>query len=79
VSAKIVPTFADRGVSHGQCCGSPTAVISVSSPDETVRDVYYHKQVHSPFPSGCDCFLVVSECQVITVGGALGEEYQWNN
>jgi hypothetical protein len=24
-----VPTFADRGVSHGQCGGSPTAVISV--------------------------------------------------
>jgi hypothetical protein len=24
-----VSTFADRGVSHGQCGGSPTAVISV--------------------------------------------------
>jgi hypothetical protein len=29
LSAKLVPTFADRGVSHGQCGGSPTAVISV--------------------------------------------------
>jgi hypothetical protein len=28
-SAKLVPTFADEGVSHGQCGGSPTAVISV--------------------------------------------------
>jgi hypothetical protein len=26
--AKLVPTFADRGVSHGHCSGSPTAVIS---------------------------------------------------
>jgi hypothetical protein len=24
-----MPTFADRGVSHGQCGGSPTAIISV--------------------------------------------------
>jgi hypothetical protein len=30
-----VPTFADRRVSHGQCGGSPTAVISVSRPDFT--------------------------------------------
>jgi hypothetical protein len=29
LSAKLVPTFADRGVSHGQCGGYPTAVISV--------------------------------------------------
>jgi hypothetical protein len=29
MSAKSVPTFEDRGVSHGQCGGSPTAVISV--------------------------------------------------
>jgi hypothetical protein len=29
LSAKLVPTFADRRVSHGQCGGSPTAVISV--------------------------------------------------
>jgi hypothetical protein len=29
LSAKLVPTFADLGVSHGQCGGSPTAVISV--------------------------------------------------
>jgi hypothetical protein len=28
LSAKLVPTFADRGVSLGQCGGSPTAVIS---------------------------------------------------
>jgi hypothetical protein len=28
LSAKFVPTFADRGVSHSQCGGSPTAVIS---------------------------------------------------
>jgi hypothetical protein len=27
LSAKLVPNFADRGVSHGQCGGSPTAVI----------------------------------------------------
>jgi hypothetical protein len=31
-SAKLVPTFADREVSHGQCGGSPTAVISISIP-----------------------------------------------
>jgi hypothetical protein len=30
LSAKLVPTFADRGVSHGQCGVSPTAVILVS-------------------------------------------------
>jgi hypothetical protein len=29
LSAKLVLTFADREVSHGQCGGSPTAVISV--------------------------------------------------
>jgi hypothetical protein len=29
LSAKLVPTFADRRVSHGECGGSPTAVISV--------------------------------------------------
>jgi hypothetical protein len=29
LSAKLVPTFADRGLSHGQRGGSPTAVISV--------------------------------------------------
>jgi hypothetical protein len=29
LSVKLVPTFADRWVSHGQCCGSPTAVISI--------------------------------------------------
>jgi hypothetical protein len=29
MSTKLVPTFADRGVSHGQCGESPTAVISV--------------------------------------------------
>jgi hypothetical protein len=29
LSAKLVPTFADTGVSHSQCGGSPTAVISV--------------------------------------------------
>jgi hypothetical protein len=29
LSAKLVPTFADRGMSHGQCGGSLTAVISV--------------------------------------------------
>jgi hypothetical protein len=29
LSAKLMPTFADRGVSHGQCGGSPTAVILV--------------------------------------------------
>jgi hypothetical protein len=29
LSAKLVPTFADRGVSPGQCSTSPTAVISV--------------------------------------------------
>jgi hypothetical protein len=29
LSAKLVPTFADRGVSHGQCGGSPTAVFSI--------------------------------------------------
>jgi hypothetical protein len=29
LSAKLVPTFADRGMSHGQCGGSPTAIISV--------------------------------------------------
>jgi hypothetical protein len=29
LSAKLVPTFADRRVSHGQCGGSPRAVISV--------------------------------------------------
>jgi hypothetical protein len=28
LSAKLVQTFADRGVSHGQCGGSPTALIS---------------------------------------------------
>jgi hypothetical protein len=28
-AAKLVPTFAERGMSHGQCDGSPTAVISV--------------------------------------------------
>jgi hypothetical protein len=28
LSAKLMPTFTDRGVSHGQCDGSPTAVIS---------------------------------------------------
>jgi hypothetical protein len=29
LSAKLMPTFADIGVSHGQCGGSPTTVISV--------------------------------------------------
>jgi hypothetical protein len=29
LSAKIMPTFADRGVSHGQCGGSPTAIVLV--------------------------------------------------
>jgi hypothetical protein len=29
LSAKLVPTFADRGVSRSQRGGSPTAVISV--------------------------------------------------
>jgi hypothetical protein len=29
LSVKLVPTFADREVSHGQCGGSPTAVISL--------------------------------------------------
>jgi hypothetical protein len=29
LSAKLVPTFAYRRMSHGQCGGSPTAVISV--------------------------------------------------
>jgi hypothetical protein len=29
VSAKLVPTFADRRVSHVQCGRSPTALISV--------------------------------------------------
>jgi hypothetical protein len=29
LSAKLVPTFADRGLWHDQCGGSPTAVISV--------------------------------------------------
>jgi hypothetical protein len=30
LSAKLVPTFADRGVSRGQHDGSPTAVTSAS-------------------------------------------------
>jgi hypothetical protein len=30
LSATLVPTFAGRGVSHGQCGGSLTAVISVA-------------------------------------------------
>jgi hypothetical protein len=29
LSEKLMQTFADRGFSHGQCVGSPTAVISV--------------------------------------------------
>jgi hypothetical protein len=29
LSAKLVPTFADRGVSHSQRVGCPTAVISI--------------------------------------------------
>jgi hypothetical protein len=35
LSAKLMQTFADRGVSHDQCGGSPTAVISVYRPDFT--------------------------------------------
>jgi hypothetical protein len=31
LSARLVPTFADRGVLHGQCGGSPTAVIAQNS------------------------------------------------
>jgi hypothetical protein len=33
LSAKLVPTFADRGVSRSQRPGSPTAVISISRPE----------------------------------------------
>jgi hypothetical protein len=33
LSANLVPTFADRGVSRSQGSGSPTAVISVSRPE----------------------------------------------
>jgi hypothetical protein len=33
LSAKLVPTFADRGVSRSQCGRSPTAVISFSRPE----------------------------------------------
>jgi hypothetical protein len=43
LSAKLVPTFADREVSHGQCGGSPTAVISVFRPDFTRT---FHKVLH---------------------------------
>jgi hypothetical protein len=32
-SAKLVPTFVDRGVLHSSCGRSPTAVISESNPD----------------------------------------------
>jgi hypothetical protein len=37
LSAKLVPTFADRRVLHGQCGGSPTAVISVLDLNRNVR------------------------------------------
>jgi hypothetical protein len=33
--AEVNAKFADRGVTHGQCSGSPTAVISISRPDLT--------------------------------------------
>jgi hypothetical protein len=34
-SVALVSTFADRGVSHGECGRSPMAVISISRPDFT--------------------------------------------
>jgi hypothetical protein len=37
---EVSDNFADRGVSHGQCGGSPTAVISISRPVYNIIDGY---------------------------------------
>jgi hypothetical protein len=42
LSAKLVPTFADRGVSHGQCGESPKAVISVFYTAQNEHSLKYY-------------------------------------
>jgi hypothetical protein len=46
LSAKLVPTFADRGVSRNHLGGSPTAVISVYRPEPLLN--WTHKAEWTP-------------------------------
>jgi hypothetical protein len=46
LSAKLVPTFADRGVSHGQCSGSPMVVILIDASKEVGLNINVEKTIY---------------------------------